>query len=289
MRVVGAAGDVAHFFLVAGLEAHVIDHVERARQEVDDGVQQRLHTLVLERGAAENRHEGQAQRALADQLAQGRDVGLLAFEVGLHRVVVLLDGVLDHVRAPLVGEVLKLVADRLANPGGAQVFALPDPLFHGDQVDDALELVLGPDREVHRNRRRAGAVLDHLHAVEEVGADLVHLVDEDHPRNLVAVGLTPHRFGLRLDTGVGVESAIAPSSTASERSTSMVKSTWPGVSMMLKRCFGVSASVPVFEVRSQKVVVAADVIVMPRSCSCSIQSIVAAPSWTSPILWDLPV
>ena len=31
-------------------------------------------------------------------------------------------------------------------------------------------------------------------------------------------------------------------------------------------------------------VVAADVIVMPRSCSCGIQSIVAAPSWTSPIL-----
>jgi hypothetical protein len=36
-------------------------------------------------------------------------------------------------------------------------------------------------------------------------------------------------------------------------------------------------------------VVAADVIVMPRSCSCSIQSMVGAPSWTSPILWDLPV
>ena len=33
----------------------------------------------------------------------------------------------------------------------------------------------------------------------------------------------------------------------------------------------------------QKQVVAADVIVMPRSCSCSIQSIVAVPSWTSPI------
>jgi hypothetical protein len=34
----------------------------------------------------------------------------------------------------------------------------------------------------------------------------------------------------------------------------------------------------------QKQVVAADVIVMPRSCSCYIQSIVAAPSCTSPIL-----
>ena len=35
--------------------------------------------------------------------------------------------------------------------------------------------------------------------------------------------------------------------------------------------------------------VQAEVIVMPRSCSCSIQSIVAAPSCTSPILWFTPV
>ena len=66
--------------------------------------------------------------------------------------------------------------------------------------------------------------------------------------------------------------ATAPSSTRSERSTSTVKSTWPGVSMML--------IVWSFHVHF----VAADVIVMPRSCSCSIQSMVAAPSWTSPIL-----
>jgi hypothetical protein len=45
-----------------------------------------------------------------------------------------------------------------------------------------------------------------------------------------------------------------------------------GVSMMLMRW------------SFQKQVVAADVIVMPRSCSCSIQSMVAAPSCTSPIL-----
>ena len=72
-------------------------------------------------------------------------------------------------------------------------------------------------------------------------------------------------------------SAIAPSSTRSERSTSTVKSTWPGVSMMLMR----------WSCHSQAV--AAEVIVMPRSCSCSIQSMTAAPSWTSPILWVRPV
>ena len=66
--------------------------------------------------------------------------------------------------------------------------------------------------------------------------------------------------------------ATAPSSTRSERSTSMVKSTWPGVSMMLIRY------------SRQKQVVAAEVMVIPRSCSCSIQSIVAVPSCTSPIL-----
>ncbi len=71
--------------------------------------------------------------------------------------------------------------------------------------------------------------------------------------------------------------AIAPSRTRNDRSTSIVKSTWPGVSMMLTRWSRHDA------------VVAAEVIVMPRSCSCSIQSITAVPSCTSPILYERPV
>jgi len=54
--------------------------------------------------------------------------------------------------------------------------------------------------------------------------------------------------------------------------------------MMLKRCSGIDLSMPF-----QNAVVAAEVMVMPRSCSCSIQSMVAAPSCTSPILWLTPV
>ena len=73
------------------------------------------------------------------------------------------------------------------------------------------------------------------------------------------------------------KTATAPSSTRRLRSTSTVKSTCPGVSIMLIRWSRHSA------------VVAAEVIVIPRSCSCAIQSIVAAPSWTSPILWVRPV
>ena len=73
------------------------------------------------------------------------------------------------------------------------------------------------------------------------------------------------------------KTATAPSSTRRLRSTSAVKSTWPGVSMML-----------IWMSRHSQVV-AADVIVMPRSCSCSIQSMMAVPSWTSPSLWVRPV
>ena len=39
----------------------------------------------------------------------------------------------------------------------------------------------------------------------------------------------------------------------------------------------------------QEQVVAAEVIVIPRSRSCYIQSIVAAPSCTSPIRCEIPV
>mmetsp|Transcript_17545 Transcript_17545/g.44174 ORF Transcript_17545/g.44174 Transcript_17545/m.44174 type:complete len:224 (-) Transcript_17545:1025-1696(-) len=71
----------------------------------------------------------------------------------------------------------------------------------------AFQLGLSADWQLDRSRDRTGAILDHVNTVEEVCADLVHLVDEHDPRNLVAVSLTPDRFGLRLNTGVCVEHA----------------------------------------------------------------------------------
>ena len=86
------------------------------------------------------------------------------------------------------------------------------------------------------------------------------------------VGLAPHSLRLGLDSAFAQSTVTQPSSTRRLRSTSTVKSTWPGVSIMFSRQ------------PRQWQVVAALVIVMPRSCSCSIQSIVAVPSCVSPIL-----
>ena len=70
--------------------------------------------------------------------------------------------------------------------------------------------------------------------------------------------------------------STAPSSTRSDRSTSTVKSTWPGVSMML-----------IF-LSSHWTVVAAEVIVIPRSFSSSMWSITAPSPRTSLITWVRP-
>ena len=80
-----------------------------------------------------------------------------------------------------------------------------DDRLHVDQVDDALEVGLGPDRQLDRHRMRAEAVDHRLDAALEVRADAVHLVDVRDARDLVLVGLAPDGLGLRLYTSDGVE------------------------------------------------------------------------------------
>ena len=80
--------------------------------------------------------------------------------------------------------------------------------------------------------------------------------------------IVPAKGGAAINADAVKASAAvtAPSRTLRDLSTSTVKSTCPGVSMML------------ILLPFHCAVVAAEVIVIPRSCSCSIQSIVAEPS-----------
>ena len=149
--------------------------------------------------------------------------------------------------------------------------------LHLDEVDDAAEVLLLPDRKLHRHGPRAEAIDHRLHGAEEVGAGAVHLVDEGDARDAVLVGLPPDRLGLRLDACDRVEHG--------DRAVEHAQAP-----LDLDRKVHVPGRVDNVDAESrQTAVVAADVIVMPRSCSCAIQSMVAAPSWTSPILWVRPV
>ena len=81
----------------------------------------------------------------------------------------------------------------------------PHERVHLDEVDDAAEVLLLADRQLHGNGPRAEPVDHRLHRREEVGADAVHLVHERDARHAVAVGLAPDGLRLRLDAGHGVE------------------------------------------------------------------------------------
>ena len=149
--VVGLARDV---LVAAQVRAVRRRDVERARQEVDDGVEHRLDALVLERRAGEHGHEVAGERADADDLLE---VGLgqrLVAEVLLEHLVVLAADRVEQLVAPLVGLGLLAGGDVLFAVRGALVVAVPDEGLHLHEVDDTGEVALGADRQLDDGRRR---------------------------------------------------------------------------------------------------------------------------------------
>ena len=147
-----------------------------------------------------------------------------------------------------------------------------------------------------RNQNRPGIRAEFLaHAVDrhfEVGADAVHLVNESDARDVVLGRLPPDGFGLRLHPGDAVENrdrAVEHAQrTLDFRREIHVTGRVDDVDALLDAFENlVNALFLASATRLQ--VVAAEVIVMPRSRSCSIQSVTVVPSCTSPILWIMPV
>ena len=179
-------------------------HVERRGQVVDDGVEDLLDALVLERRAGQDRDDPGGQGPDAQAALDVGDGQLLALEVLVGQLVVHLGDGLDHRVAVALGVLEALGRDLDLVDLVAQVVAVVDGL-HLDQVDDALELVLAADRDLDRHGVRPEAVLDRVDPAPEVGAGPVELVDEAEARHAVAVGLAPDGLGLGLDAGHAVE------------------------------------------------------------------------------------
>ena len=110
----------------------------------------------------------------------------------------------------------------------------------------------------------------------------VHLIDQRYTGDAVAVGLSPHRLRLRLDPTHGTEQGYGAIEDA-QRPLHL------GSEINVPRRIDDVDAVLGLRCTPNEQVVAAEVMVIPRSCSCSIQSIVAAPSWTSPTRWSRPV
>ena len=202
-RVIGRWPAVFGF----AVEQNALDggNVERARHIVDNRVEQRLDALVLERRAAQYRNEALVQRTLADQRLQGRCVGLVAFEILFHHVIVLLDSKLDQLFAIFSRFVGHILRDFTISIFGTQIFVLPGDRTLVHQIDETDQARFNADRQIENRWGRAETIDDRLYAEFEIRAGAVELVDEAHPRHFIFVSLAPNGFGLRLNAGNAIE------------------------------------------------------------------------------------
>src|SRR5690606_28371943 len=162
------------------------------------------NATVLERGTAKDRVELDLDGALTDQRTELFVRRHRAFEVSFHGSFVDFHSQLDELFAVFFSLILEVLRN-FTNGRSCADRAIPGQSLHFDQVDDAFELVFSADRQLNRKCYCAKTRTDHFYATVEIGTDLVHLVDEDHTRDVVLFSLTPHGFGLRLNASVGVE------------------------------------------------------------------------------------
>src|SRR5690606_18457087 len=169
-------------------------NVVRRREVTDHGIQHRLDALVLERRTTKDRNDLAGQYTLSNRsmdLVLGQR---FAAKVFFHELIVCFGGRFDQLLAPL-GTGINHFRRRIRQLEGRThiILAPPDRLV-GNQVNDALEVFLKANGQLHDNRVgiQLGAHL--LSDTQEIGAGAVHLVDERDTRHLVLVGLSPDRF-----------------------------------------------------------------------------------------------
>src|SRR5213596_2551129 len=164
-----------------------------------------VHALVLERGPAHHRHDLAGDRRPADHSADLVLGQLVLLEVLVEHRVVMFDDRLEHVVSHVGDGVLQGGGDRALDVLLPERLVVVDDLDLADQVDDAGEELARAEGDLDRHGIRPEPLAHYLEAQVEVGADAVHLVHEDDPRHVVAVGLAPYGLGLRLHAAHGVQ------------------------------------------------------------------------------------
>ena len=131
-------------------------------------------------------------------------VDLLAVEIALHQLVGVLGDLVHQFLAVFLGLGPELLGD-LGLGGVVAAGSLADECPHVDQVDDAADVVFGPDRDLGRDDVGAEGALQRVEGGEEVGALAIEHVDEDEPSEALVVGAAPEPLGVDLDPHRGVD------------------------------------------------------------------------------------
>ena len=82
-----------------------------------------------------------------------------------------------------------------------QTFFIPQDGFHLNKVDNTFKVFFRAPVNLDRHSICTQALFQLVDNHEEISTGTVHLVDEDHARHFVLIGLAPYSFGLGLNAG----------------------------------------------------------------------------------------
>ena len=194
--------------------------------------------LFLKRRAAEDRALSCAvmvPRLMARRIISAAIGPVL--DVGLQHLVVEIGDLLDHPRAG------RPRPSRAVAPGSPRS-PTPHPSRRASTTAFMLtrsmtprESLLDAHRYLHGHRFRVEPRLDHLAPTSRSPAPTRSILFTKHIRGTLYLSACRQTVSVCGSTPPTAQKiATAPSSTRSDLSTSIVKSTWPGVSIMLIRC-----------------------------------------------------
>ncbi len=189
--------------LVGALRGGAERPLRRRRHEGKDCVEQRLHADVRHRRGADEREDpprGDAALESVDQFLLRESPGL---EELLHQGIV---GFGDHLdervaRGLCLGR--KLVGYRPFRRLAAAV-GRKRPALQRDEIDDAAEVFLLSDRNLHRNHRAAEDAAQRVEGAAKVGSLTIETAQDDEPRRVHFGRDAPDLLGRHLHSGDGV-------------------------------------------------------------------------------------
>ena len=169
--------------------------IRRSRHIIHNRVQQGLNAFVLIGRTAEHRIQFAFDGFFTNRCFQFFVGDLFTFQIFHHQVVVAF-GNGFHQNAAVFFSLFQHLGGNIDEPFVlTHVVAIHDG-FHADQVNHTLELVFTADGNLKGNRVGVQPVAHHVHDMEEVSADDVHLIDICHTRHFVLVSLAPYGFRL---------------------------------------------------------------------------------------------
>ncbi len=200
IRIAGQRRLRARIVVVAG----EVGAIQRAGQVIADGVQQRLHALVLEGRAHHQRHDFAIDRGLANRPADHLLADRPLFKEQVRHLVAKHAEGVQHFVPGLLSRRGILRRNGLAYDI-VPILTLKRNCFHRDQVDHALEALGDAHIQLDRHGVEAELLADIAAHPVRVGADAVHLIDEGDSRHAIAFHLLIDSERLALHAADGAQ------------------------------------------------------------------------------------